>query len=294
MSYVRSDGFTPVPAFTWSLVIPVKRLSRAKTRLAAAAGPHRETLALSVAADTVAAALRCDLVRAVVVVTDDSRAARELNELGARVVPDVPDDGLNPALSYGAQVAREVAPEAPVGALSADLPALRPRELELALRAAEKSARSFVPDAAGTGTTLYTALPGVVFQPAFGPDSAARHRAQGADELAFEGIWSLRRDVDTLPDLRTALVLGTGPRTAATAALLPVGRLPSVQGTVRTYDATTRSGRVLLDDGSELEFDSAAFDAGGLRLLRFGQRVNLAVDGDRIGVITLATFPLPG
>ena len=70
-----------------------------------------------------------------------------------------------------------------------------------------------------------------------------------------------------------------------------------MQATVRTYDAATRSGSVFLDDGTRLDFDAAAFEAGGLRLLRFGQRVNLAVekgaDGDRISVITLSTFPLP-
>jgi cold shock CspA family protein len=71
-----------------------------------------------------------------------------------------------------------------------------------------------------------------------------------------------------------------------------------MQGTVRTYDAATHSGSVLLDDGTQLDFDAVAFEAGGLRLLRFGQRVNLALeegpDGDRIRVITLSTFPLPG
>ncbi|GAA2573974.1 hypothetical protein SMC26_35775 [Actinomadura fulvescens] len=67
-----------------------------------------------------------------------------------------------------------------------------------------------------------------------------------------------------------------------------------MQGTVRTYDAATRSGSVLLDDGTELPFDATAFDAGGLRMLRFGQRVNLALDPtDRVSVITLSTFPLP-
>ncbi|GAB3984450.1 hypothetical protein GCM10029978_094170 [Actinoallomurus acanthiterrae] len=66
-----------------------------------------------------------------------------------------------------------------------------------------------------------------------------------------------------------------------------------MQGTVKAYDAETRTGSVLLDDGSEMAFDAAAFDAGGLRLLRFGQRVNLAVEGERITVVTLSTFPLP-
>jgi cold shock CspA family protein len=66
-----------------------------------------------------------------------------------------------------------------------------------------------------------------------------------------------------------------------------------MQATVKDYDRDTRTGSVLLDDGSELAFDTAAFDAGGLRLLRLGQRVNIAVEGDRIAVVTLSTFPLP-
>jgi cold shock CspA family protein len=66
-----------------------------------------------------------------------------------------------------------------------------------------------------------------------------------------------------------------------------------MQATVKAYDAATRTGSVLLDDGSELAFDAAAFDAGGLRLLRFGQRVNIAVDRGRITCITLSTLPLP-
>ncbi|WP_171064346.1 hypothetical protein [Actinomadura soli] len=65
-----------------------------------------------------------------------------------------------------------------------------------------------------------------------------------------------------------------------------------MQGTVKEYDTETRSGSVLLDDGTELPFDADAFAAGGLRFLRFGQRVNLAMDGDRISVVTLSTFPL--
>lgn len=65
-----------------------------------------------------------------------------------------------------------------------------------------------------------------------------------------------------------------------------------MQATVKAYDAVTRSGSVLLDDGSELPFDAAAFGAGGLRLLRFGQRVNIAVADDRVTAVTLSTFPL--
>ena len=66
-----------------------------------------------------------------------------------------------------------------------------------------------------------------------------------------------------------------------------------MQATVRSFDPVTRSGSVLRDDGVELSFGAAAFDAGGLRLLRFGQRVRLRVDGPRVLFLTLSTCPDP-
>ena len=54
-----------------------------------------------------------------------------------------------------------------------------------------------------------------------------------------------------------------------------------MQATAYTFDPETRSGSVLLDDGTPLPFDAAAFDAGGLRLLRPGQRVRIRDRGRR-------------
>ena len=207
-------------SLTWSLVVPVKVLARAKSRLAAAAGPHRPALALAMAADTVAAALACPDVARVLAVTDDPQAAQALADLGALVVSDEPDQGLNPALRHGAAVAASRWPAAGIAALAADLPALRPAELGLGLRAAARWEHAFVPDAAGSGTTLYAARPGVEFRPRFGPRSAQQHRAAGAVELGLAGLASLRRDVDGPTDLRAASALGVGPRTAAVAARL--------------------------------------------------------------------------
>lgn len=70
-----------------------------------------------------------------------------------------------------------------------------------------------------------------------------------------------------------------------------------MQATAYTYDPETRAGSVLLDDGTPVPFDAAAFDAGGLRLLRPGQRVRIRTEGtgtDRRAVfVTLQTFPDP-
>jgi 2-phospho-L-lactate guanylyltransferase len=200
----------------------------AKTRLrdALRTEADHQALVLAMALDTVAAALASPVVGRVVVVTADPAPGEEAALLGAEMIADVPDAGLNPALAYAAaQVRRTGMPgtEPGVVALAADLPALRCEELTDALRRAEDAAssrgpralaRAFVADAAGTGTVLLAAPPGAVLEPCFGPDSAAAHEASGAVRLA--GAWpTLRRDVDTPADLAAAVEFGVGPRTAA-------------------------------------------------------------------------------
>ncbi|WP_186832258.1 2-phospho-L-lactate guanylyltransferase [Micromonospora endolithica] len=198
----------------WTVVVPVKPLTAAKSRLRGAlpAVPHEE-LALALAADTVRAVRACPVVVEVVVVTDDPRVAAAVAP--ARVLPDPPDAGLNAAFRHGASVA----PGRWVAGLTADLPALRPAELAAALHAARSGptgVRHYVADTPGTGTVLLAAPPGVPLDPRFGTDSAAAHAASGA--VALTGDWpSLRRDVDTREDLAAATRLGLGPRTAALA-----------------------------------------------------------------------------
>ncbi len=65
-----------------------------------------------------------------------------------------------------------------------------------------------------------------------------------------------------------------------------------MQATVRVFDPATRAGSVLLDDGTPIDFAAAAFDAGGLRLLRLGQRVRLDVDAaGTVTRVTISTLP---
>ncbi|MEU8236625.1 cold-shock protein [Actinoplanes missouriensis] len=63
-----------------------------------------------------------------------------------------------------------------------------------------------------------------------------------------------------------------------------------MQGTVATFDSATRSGTLLLDDGSELGFGAEAFQRSGLRLLRLGQRVTVEAGDDR----TVRRVSIPG
>ncbi|MFH8469694.1 2-phospho-L-lactate guanylyltransferase [Streptomyces sp. NPDC017991] len=205
----------------WIMVVPLKALARAKSRLSdTAADGLRPGLALAFAQDTVAAALACPEVADVAVVTGDALAGRELAALGARIVPDEPGGGLNAALRHAERAVRTAHPHTALAALNADLPALRPLELARVLTAAAEFPRAFLTDAAGIGTTLLAASPGHELLPAFGTDSRARHRASGAAELLLTAVDSVRQDVDTGADLRAALALGVGPRTAVAAQRL--------------------------------------------------------------------------
>jgi len=201
------------PDAGWCLVVPVKLLHLAKSRLSRDPS-ERSALALAFAADTVAAALRAPSVVDVVVVTDDAKAAALVSTLGASVVGDEPDAGLNPALRHGATYAAARHPGHGIGALSADLPALRAGELERALIRANTYGLAVVPDAEGSGTTAYFVTAENEFAPSFGRDSFRSHVAAGAVALAGADLRSLRRDVDTQDDLAVAVALGVGPHTA--------------------------------------------------------------------------------
>jgi 2-phospho-L-lactate guanylyltransferase len=216
---------------TVDLVVPVKPLAKAKSRLRGAAdggiGEPRAhaRLAMALLRDTIDAVRAAPAVRNLLVVSSDPVVAAELGVFGVDVAPDGPVAGLNPAYERGAALLRAHDPAAAVGALQADLPALRPDELDEAIAAAltlfEAGARrAFVADTEGTGTTFLLAAPGVALAPRFGVDSAHRHEESGAHSLA--GPWpGLRRDVDTADDLREAADLGLGEHTSCALALIP-------------------------------------------------------------------------
>jgi 2-phospho-L-lactate/phosphoenolpyruvate guanylyltransferase len=198
-----------------ALVIAVKRLGAAKTRLAPVfSAATRESVVLAMLIDTITAASAVPALQAITVVTPDDVAADAARQIGAEVLVDPTPDGhrnpLNNAIAAAEASVREEMPN--IVALQGDLPALQPQELAEAIAAAREYRRSFVGDRHGTGTSALFAF-GVALDPHFGPDSAQRHRHSGAIELT--GAWpGLRCDIDTPDDLLVARRLGVGAATA--------------------------------------------------------------------------------
>ncbi|BBY32325.1 2-phospho-L-lactate guanylyltransferase [Mycolicibacter minnesotensis] len=201
------------------LIIAVKRLSVAKTRLAPTfPAPLREAVVLAMLVDTITAALAARGLEHITVVTPDEAAAAAAAELGAEVLADPTPDGhsdpLNNALIAAESSVSESVPNIVV--LQGDLPALQTYELDEAITAARTHRRSFVADRHGMGTAALFAF-GTALEPRFGRDSSNRHRQSGALELT--GAWpGLRCDIDTAEDLAVARRLGVGAATARALA----------------------------------------------------------------------------
>ena len=197
----------------YAALVPVKPPAHGKSRLVGPSDDRRRELAAAFALDTVASCLAADRIGAVLAITDDATFSRRLSDLGCASIPDAVTGDLNATLRQAAAEALRRWPDLTPVAVCADLPALRARDLDAALGRAAADAPSFVADAAGVGTTLYTA-PYTQFVPRFGPGSRLAHLDTGANEIGG-ALPSLRRDVDDLDDLQEALALGVGPHTTA-------------------------------------------------------------------------------
>lgn len=202
-----------------ALIIAVKRLAAAKTRLAPVLSAQaREKVVLAMLVDTLTAAAAVPALGSITVITPDEVAAAAAAGLGAGVLADPTPDGHGDPLNNAIAAAERSVSErfANLVVLQGDLPALQARELAEAIAAARQYRRSFVADRLATGTSALCAF-GTPLDPRFGPDSSARHRRSGAIELT--GAWpGLRCDVDTPADLTAARRLGVGAATARAVA----------------------------------------------------------------------------
>ena len=208
-SAARADG--------WTVLVMIKSLDQAKTRLRLEDGTRRR-LALAMATDTVRAAVQCAAVDRAVVVTRDRVVAAMAQSLDAAVMPGEPPGDLDQAVRYAVSTALAHG-SARIAVLPGDLPCATADTIAVGLTVAATMARSVLADADGTGTSLLATTDGSM-EPRWGAGSFQRHQDAGARAIASAGLSRLRRDVDTLADLDAAVVLGVGAATGSVVAEL--------------------------------------------------------------------------
>ncbi|HLJ65835.1 MAG TPA: 2-phospho-L-lactate guanylyltransferase [Chloroflexota bacterium] len=183
-------------------VIPLKRLSDAKSRLAGRlTGAERMQLARSLLERTVMALHESSVVDRVALVTPEPALAGELGLVG---LPD--RGGLNASLEEGARWARTTHADALL-VLPADLPLLTGDDIRAVVGRLTGGARVVVAPTRDGGTGALLVAPPGTLPFAFGPGSFDRHctlarqRGLAVAEIRREG---LALDLDTAADLEAA------------------------------------------------------------------------------------------
>jgi 2-phospho-L-lactate guanylyltransferase len=193
----------------WAVIVPIRKLSQAKSRLDVGEGENRARFAVAFLIDTLSAVRGCPQVGLTVLVTPDL----SLSETGGCCVVHDDGTGIDHAVNVGRDAVVHHGHVGPVAVVLPDLPALDSSELTAVLNSLQTSRNAFVSDADLTGTTCVTASSVHTLTTAFGAGSAWRHRNLGFREL-FLDVPSVRRDVDTVEQLVRARELGLGRATS--------------------------------------------------------------------------------
>ena len=195
----------------WSVIVPVKRLTSGKSRLAGSR-ELRTAVATALARDTMDTVAGCAEVDQLVVVTSDGVAAEAASAAGAVVVCERQGvrDPLNEALESALRWLRTHRPDFPVAVVPTDLASLTAPVLAQVLREARLHERAFVRDVAGTGTTIWTSRSPRSARTHYGAGSAEKHLSAGAADLAGLPL-EARHDLDRAEDVTDLLALGVGP-----------------------------------------------------------------------------------
>jgi 2-phospho-L-lactate guanylyltransferase len=217
-----------------TVVLPVKRFSGAKRRLADSVDQRgRAVLLGAMLQDVLRAVDEAEAVERVVVVTGEKHAERVAMPSAQRlttpieVLRDPSDEGHSEAATLGIIRARALGADC-AALLPGDCPLLDPAELDAALGRATEGRVGVIPDRHGEGTNGLVLAPPDAIGPAFGPGSRSRHLERAAARGLLgevDEVPSLALDLDTPDDLAELRdVLGrdpaAAPRTAAALAEL--------------------------------------------------------------------------
>lgn len=188
----------------WAIV-PVKPLTRAKSRLAAVLSPaERVELAEKLLRHLLATVHQVPEITGVLVISRDNKALAVAREAGAHTVQESGMPELNNALMRATQVVNAWRGGA-VLILPADLPLVAPEDLREIVRMGEEGPCIIIaPDRARDGTNALLVRPAGLIPYAYGPGSFRRHLDLAHGTPARTQIFESERlmlDIDVPADL---------------------------------------------------------------------------------------------
>lgn len=195
-------------------VVPVKRISGAKTRLAGRLTAHeRQRLVLDLFDHVLAVLAESPSIDDIIVVTPDSEILRRARAGYATGLLQ-PAEGLNEAIVLGRDLAIRRGATGLVVVL-ADLPLLTAADINTVVERTADATVVLAPDRHGQGTNVLSMRPVTAIEPAFGTHSLCRHRlAAGQCGLAIREYQSMGTgfDIDTPADFEEFQRMGISKR----------------------------------------------------------------------------------
>lgn len=191
------------PAPIWA-VVPVKRLDRAKSRLAGVLDvEQRAILAAAMLRDVLETIAASSQVAGTIVVTADPAAASLARLCGAEPLRDRRGDGLDDAIRQGTGRARSNGARG-VLVLPGDVPLIDTGEIGEICAALARTGSAIVPATRDGGTNALAAAPPDHLRPSFGEGSFQRHLAAMAAAGLSPSVLRLAgtgHDIDVAGDL---------------------------------------------------------------------------------------------
>jgi 2-phospho-L-lactate/phosphoenolpyruvate guanylyltransferase len=200
------------------VVVPVKRFSNAKSRLAALLdAAERKSLAQVMLHDVLSALNASRLVSGIVVVSHEVRARYAVERAGGLFLEE-DGAGLSAAVHQAGQWLAAHG-QRDLLMIPGDVPLVSGREIDVVIAAPQGApAVTLVPDREHNGTNGLAVTPADVIPLAFGADSFTRHR-QAARALGIEPtvleLPGLALDIDHPLDLQTLLTFDSETETLA-------------------------------------------------------------------------------
>jgi len=179
---MADSSLIPHPlSFKIYVILPVKPLARAKSRLARALkAPTRAALVRSIFSRTLDVIAQVERIDGVIVVSRDLTILELARQRSAIALAES-DSGLNPAITQAAQWAAQHKARAVI-VIPVDLPLITPADLaEMIDRAEEERCIVIAPDRPEDGTNVLLVRPPDAIHFSYGPASFNAHRAQAAE-----------------------------------------------------------------------------------------------------------------
>ena len=209
-------------------IVPVKRFSSAKTRLACALDAGERSMLARTMLEDVLDRLGCceDILSGTIVVTGDPEAAALARERYAVVLPDAVENGINAAVTRAIDTVRAAGSGEALMIVPSDIPQITRTALAEAAAATTTAPILAIAEAAKDGgTNLFACRPVGAVRPLFGEDSFNRHcRAalQAGISVRILCQPEISLDIDHHEDMWTFMTLRSNTRTHAFLSRLGV------------------------------------------------------------------------